>query len=347
MAEAAVDTEAALTKLTDAIRKSKGQRKQILAKFGFIPHSILRISRGKLSASMFIYQHERPERGSVRTSEDNCASEETKTRSRALKAAKMLGGTLQKRKGGSSGGYENRLNASTMPAELVAFFVRYYGEPGGVYLDPFMGQGVQMQVAYLMGLNYAGYDCSEEFFAYIEGVRDRIFRTDGPWIQAVCGDSRHPDAITDGIGTVGFTSPPYWDVEYYGDEAAQLGNGQTYEDFLVGMEDVARAWLPKFKPGARFVVNVNDIRRNGRFYPYHADTIALFQRAGWELDDLWVIDGLVGGLPKAFAVRFNLLKVAPKVHEYAIVFRRPDTQRPKEVGSEVDDSTVARESEDG
>ena len=46
-------------------------------------------------------------------------------------------------------------------------------------------------------------------------------------------------------------------------------------------------------------------------------------KAGWILHDIWIIDGLIGGLPKAFAVDFNIKKIAPKIHEYAIVLRKP------------------------
>lgn len=208
-----------------------------------------------------------------------------------------------------------------MPAELVEFFVKYYASPGDVYLDPFMGQGVQMQVAHLLGLHYWGYDLSSEFFAYIDSVREKI-EDNTTALQIFCGDSRNPEHIPDEIGDFSFHSPPYWNIEYYGDEPEQLGKG-TYEDFLQGMEDVARAWLPKFKSGAYHVVNVNDFRMGGTFYPYHADTLALFKRAGWELADLWIIEGLVGGLSKAFAVDFNLKRIAPKLHEYALVFRKP------------------------
>lgn len=174
----------------------------------------------------------------------------------------------------------------------------------------------------LLGLHYHGYDLSHDFCTYIRAVKDRI--DDGTTeLHITEGDSRDPSSIADNSGDFSFHSPPYWDIEYYGDEAGQLGYKQSYEDFLIGMQAVASAWLPKFKSGAYHVVNVNDFRAHGRFYAYHADTIALFQRAGWGLHDIWIIDGLVGGLPKAFAVDFNRQRIAPKVHEYAIVFRKP------------------------
>jgi len=307
--------EAAANELLAGIKESKAKRAAMLRRFGIIPESILRgISRGDLSARMYQFQDENPARRigmhqTVHTTEKSDIRRKIKT----------FGGTL---KLGQKGGVQGTSGLSIMPAEFVAFFVKYYAKPGDVYVDPFMGQGIRMQVAKLFGLHYYGYDLSTEFFEYITAVRDRI--DDGETTLSIThGDSKTPDAIPDGIGDFSFTSPPYWDVEYYGDEPEQLGTGKTYDEFLDGMETVARAWLPKFKPGAYNVINVNDFRRDKRFYPYHADTIALFCRAGWEITDTWIVDGLVGGLARTFAVDKNLGRIAPKVHEYAIIFRKP------------------------
>jgi hypothetical protein len=308
-----------VSNLGESLKKSVANRAALVKRFGFVPLSMLKLSRGGLHSRMFLYQRENPGRTS------NGRSMMRRATQRSSDAAAKQTDRLRL---GLLGGLglvhleSGRASASTMPAELVEFFAKYYTRPGQVYLDPFMGQGVQMQVAKLLGLHYYGYDVSEEFFRYIDAVRVKIDdgRTE---IKTTLGDSRRPDAIPDGVGDFSFHSPPYWDTEFYGDEPGQLGNGCGYEDFLAGMEDVARAWLPKFKAGATHVVNVNDFRKGGRFYAYHADTITLFRRAGWELIDTWIIEGLVGGLPKAFAVDFNLKRIAPKVHEYALVFRKP------------------------
>lgn len=292
----------------DSLKQSRANRKAMQAKFGQIPLSVLKISRGALSRQMFHY------------AQDNGIAGVRNNR------IKIDRDKEQRRKDANSGkvGVGNQQNAglSIMPAELVEFFVKYYARPGAVYLDPFMGQGVQMQVAKLMGLHYYGYDISAEFFAYIDAVRGKI--DDGKTtIKITHGDSRHPVEVPDNIGDFSFFSPPYWDIEYYGDEPGQLGYKQSYSEFLEGMYQIAHAWLPKFKPGAYQVVNVNDFRKDGKYYSYHADTIFLFERAGWEVSDTWIIDGLVGGLPRAFAVDFNMKRIAPKVHEYALVFRKP------------------------
>lgn len=47
----------------------------------------------------------------------------------------------------------------------------------------------------------------------------------------------------------------------------------------------------------------------------------LFRAAGWTPHDTWIIDGLVGGMARIWAVDKNARRIAPKVHEYAHVFR--------------------------
>jgi hypothetical protein len=299
------------------MKASAANRAAMVKRFGFVPMSVLRLSRGALSRSMYTYQSETPSRamrgGSITTDD---STDDAKGRASARKArGMMIGGSMTATKGGQ------RIAASIMAAELVEFFVKYYAKPGDLYLDPFMGQGVRMQVAHRLGLHYVGTDVSEEFFRYVDAVRKKI--DDGTTrIETYLADARDPHMVPDGAGDFSFHSPPYWDIEYYGDEPGQLGSG-TYDEFLAGMEQVAKAWLPKFRQGAFHVVNVNDFRREGRFYAYHSDTIVMFKQAGWRLHDTWIVDGLIAGLPRAFAVDKNSHRIAPKVHEYALVFCKP------------------------
>jgi DNA modification methylase len=298
-----------MSDFTERLIAKRKARAELKERYGFVPLSVLHnISRGRLHNSIFSFQRENPDRAHVTKSKFD-----TENRAEWRKLGAFPGARSE---------CEDRPSASTMPAELVDFFVRYYAEPGQVYLDPFMGQGVQMQVAKLRGLHYHGYDLCREFFDYIEAVRSKI--DDGKTeIRIFCADSTHPDEIPDGVGDFSFHSPPYWNIEYYGDDPAQLGNN-TYDGFLSAMVDVYQAWLPKFKPGAWHVVNVNDFRRKGAFYTYHADTITALREAGWIVHDLWVVEGIIGGLSRAFAVQKHEQKLSPKVHEYAIVAKAPE-----------------------
>ena len=285
-----------------AMRESIKSRTGLEARFGFRPMSVLtEIKRGRLSKSMFCYQAEHRKFNSGKQHHDVTRMVTTSD--------------------GVWGGRPKGLTLSIMPAEVVEFFVKFYAKPGDVYVDPFMGQGVQMQVAKLLGLHYYGYDLSTEFFQYIDAVRKKI--DDGRTrINITHGDSRFPSSIPDGIGDFSFHSPPYWDIEEYGDDPGQLGDG-TYEEFMQGMEDVARAWLPKFKSGAVHIVNVNDFRKNGRFYSYHADTIRAYKNAGWDLHDTWILSGIIGKIASIFWRGMTEQRIAPRNHEYALVFKAP------------------------
>lgn len=303
--------------LRESYDKGQRDRAALKRRFGFVPQSVLKLSRGALHRSMHHLAAESARNNRVDNVRrfDAIVGDEAKAKAHERRAAGLYGSITE------LGPTHNRETVSTMSAELVDFFVRYYATRGSVYLDPFAAQGVQMQVAALRGLHYLGGDASVEYVRYCNAVLDRLDVADGQRIEVRAGDSRHADWIDDGIGDFSFYSPPYWDVEYYGPEPEQLGTGHTYPQFLDGMTEVARAWHPKFKPGAYVVVNVNDMRREGEFIPYHSDVIALMQRAGYRMHDVWIIEGLVAGLPRAFAVSFNMRRIAPRLHEYALVFR--------------------------
>lgn len=242
-------------------------------------------------------------------------------RSKPKDAERLKYGTVR-----MAAGAHNANALSVMPAELVDFFIKYYARAGETYLDPFMGQGVQLQVALLRGMKYVGYDVSREFFRYIESFLPKLTVKKGD-VRIFRKDARKMTDVASGSVDFTFTSPPYWDTEFYGNEPEQLGFN-SYEGFLEAMEDVAREMFRAFRPGGVAIINVNDFRKEGRFYAYHADTIALFARAGWTIADVWIISGLVGQLPRIYALQKNLLRTAPRVHEYALVFRKTETRPP-------------------
>lgn len=272
------------------IAKGQRDRAALIRRFGFVPYSVLRIPKGELHAQL---HHMARERGDLNRRRDPAATGQ-------------LGVNMYDR-------------LSVMAAGWVDFFVRYYTVPGQTYLDPFSAQGVQAQVAALRGLNYYGSDLCEPFVTYTQRVLERIEAHPALHIEVRHADSTDPAWIPDGIGDFCFTSPPYWDIEHYSDDPRQIGD-LPYSEFLDGMEQIARAWHPKFKPGAHIVVNVADIRREQQLIAYHADTIALFQRAGYTLTDLAIIEEQTARLTKVFAVMHNMHRRLPKVHEYALVF---------------------------
>lgn len=310
-----------MTDLGDRLAESVTARTAMIERFGFVPVSVLRLHRGARSKRLFNLPNERA--SGIRGSDSSARiatkkSDEGRARAEERRAAGIFGGVQE------AAAAQGREVGSVMAAELVDFVCAYYcPTPDSVYLDPFAGHGVRAQVAWSRGLRYYAMDASAAYVEYVEAVAERL-GADVTMLFIERGDSRDPSSIPDGCGDFSFTSPPYWDTEYYGPEPEQLGTvGVPYDEFIAGMTDVYRAWLPKFKSGAFVVLNVNDIRRDRRFYSYHADLIVALSSLGYELHDTWIIEGLVAQLPRAFAVSFNNKGIAPKVHEYLLVFRVP------------------------
>jgi len=142
------------------------------------------------------------------------------------------------------------------------------------------------------------------------------------WIQLHEGDSRAMPQIENNTGDFTITSPPYWDIEDYGNEPEQLGKGKTYQQFISGLGQVAVENFRVLKGGSFCVWCVNDFRKGGKFYSYHEDTAACLRSAGFVQHDIAITD-LGSPIRAAFAQQVIEEKILPKRHEYCLVFRKP------------------------
>ena len=222
---------------------------------------------------------------------------------------------------------------STFSQNICRFMVKFYTEDGDTVYDPFAGHNSRMESCWNTGRNYYGSDLSHNFMEFNRELRvfllgkkeEEIFSTNNCDIVLNEGDSRHvpwPDDFAD----FSITSPPYWDLEYYGDEEGQLGyrgnKAIPYEEFLEGLGDVLAENKRMLKPGAFCAWNVNDFRKGGRFYDFHTDVILLGRKAGFDLHDMIIFDY---GTPvaQAFLTQMMSRKVMAKRHEYCIIWRKP------------------------
>jgi len=192
-----------------------------------------------------------------------------------------------------------------------------------------------MQIVWEAGRNYIGYDISENYIelnrqaaAIIQGEADESqlwFDEMKPaaTIELYCRDNCSCHLADDSIDFT-FTSPPYWDLEFYGDEPEQLGWGKTYEQFLQGMRAMIAEQKRVLKPGRFCVINVNDFRKGGRFYTYHADVLELGESVGFEIFDIIILEW-PNAIRAAFASQVETSFIMPKKHEYLLVFRKLNT----------------------
>lgn len=209
-----------------------------------------------------------------------------------------------------------------------------------VVLDPFMGSGAALVGASMMKKYGIGFEVCEK---YVRLAQNRLANID--WLSERNWDIHKEDARRLGEfcrpGSVDLcvTSPPYWDIlsqkrsaDYkairdYGDAEANLGNIKNYEEFLDEVIEVFRAVLDALGPGRYCVVNVMDLRKKSKFYPYHSDLADRMARIGFIYDDLIIWDRRHEynnlrplGYPTVFRVN--------KVHEFLLIFKKPDRRKP-------------------
>lgn len=217
---------------------------------------------------------------------------------------------------------------SRFPQNIGRKLVLFYTEQGDTIYDPFAGHNSRMQLCFETGRNYYGCDLSKEFMEVNRRIAEILQKKAKHsvlgftnWIKLHEGDSRNlPMKSNSGDFTI--TSPPYWDIEHYGDEKEQLGNGKSYKEFLQGLGDVAKENLRVLKPGAFCIWCVNDFRKDGKFYSYHEHTARLLRKAGFSQWDIAITD-LGSSIRACFPNQTFASKILPKRHEYCLIFRKP------------------------
>jgi len=299
--------------LKERLAKTKVRRQQVLDKFGFVPSSILQVNRGKLSRSLFSFQKEDPRCTSY-------GSDKARAKHEELRQAGYEGWKSNPSRGGCG---RSRAGLSIMPAELVDFFIKFYAGPGQMYLDPFMGHGIRLQVAALRGMHYTGYDTSAEFYAYIQYILSRIDPHELN-LLAYHEDARDMSRVSDNSADFCFTSPPYWNIEDYGDDPRDLANSTTsYNEFVEQMGAVFAQLFAKIKPGGWCIFNVNDFVMDAALIPYHCDIMRVAMAKGFVPKAVWILTGSLCSFMKVFSVKATLDGRCARCHEYALVWQKP------------------------
>ncbi len=215
----------------------------------------------------------------------------------------------------------------------------YTKENGEVILDPFLGIGSTLKAAYVLGKKGVGIDLNEEFIS-IAKQRIDLQKIEAKEITDIekhkpkiyCDDSRNllkhvkPNSVD-----LVVTSPPYWNIlnqkrtadkkniRNYSDSDNDLGNIQSYEEFLENLKDVFQKVYVALKPNKRCCSVVMDIRKKDKFYPLHEDQSRIMREIGFELEEYVIWDrqkeyNNMKTLGYPWVFRFN------KVHEYICIY---------------------------
>lgn len=224
----------------------------------------------------------------------------------------------------SSRSVRDGISLSIFPFDLAQKILRFYSTKNDVIFDPFSGHLTRWYCCYLNDRHYFGYDISKLFFEknskILKNLISQSLSQSKPKINLYNKDSRHLHFPNNSFDLI-FTSPPYYDLEFYGDEQGQLGNCKDYISFLDDMRQIVSECYRVLKPDKFIVFNVNDFVKEGIFYPYHCDIIRIFEDIGFKLHDVVIVDWQTS-IGKAFVTEIFERKKTAKRHEYLIVAKK-------------------------
>lgn len=175
----------------------------------------------------------------------------------------------------------------------VSKLLRFFTKKENKVLDPFLGVGSTIKACLELDREGFGIELSEK---WCEITKLRLKEECGYDIDnkhLICDDSRNllnyfePNSFDFII-----TSPPYWkilnkdkdykakerinngyDINYSNGNNLDLGNIESYRDFLVEISEIFFKCYEVLKKDKYMCVVVSDFRHKSKFVPYHADLI--------------------------------------------------------------------------
>jgi len=307
------------------LEKSRKIRKNALDKFGEVPTSIWRpnysIGKTIIEFDERKQQYKAEEKHKNMEYGDKLSLTEKKKQPTKHEFVKIFGMSSQNVRGKSAG-------LSTFPPDLAKRIVEFYSSKYETILDPCAGHNSRMQVTFQLDRNYIGYDICHEFMDFNRRVKKIIL---GEAEQTLLFDSKvkiilreqSSEKLVEQNNTIDmiYTSPPYWDIEYYDDSPKQLGYKKTYSEFLGALKQVIFECYRVLKPQKFCIFNINDFRKNNLYYMYHSDVANIMKDVGFKLWDIIIIEWQ-SSIGACFASQVVERKITAKKHEYLVVGKK-------------------------
>lgn len=228
-----------------------------------------------------------------------------------------------------------RGGTSVFDPVLCEVAYRWFCPPGGLVLDPFAGGSVRGIVAAVLGRRYVGVDLRPEQVEANERQAEAICPDRRPtWLV---GDSRNLAQLVSEPVDFLFSCPPYFSLERYSDDPADLSNAGSYPDFLDSYRQIVRdsVGLLKADRFACFVV-ANVRGDDGTFENLVGDTVAAFEDAGAALYNDAILVTSYSSLPVRVGHQFEQSRKLGKTHQNVLVFVKGDARAATEACGPVE-----------
>ena len=235
-----------------------------------------------------------------------------------------------------------RLHPAPFSFTDVGRLIRYFTKRGQTVLDPFVGVGSTLKACAVDQRKGIGIELNPYF---AELSRTRLSTEIGDMFSTIedqkiiQGDARDvlptlPDESIDFV----VTSPPYWSIlkkedhkvrqerlanglsTDYGDDCRDLGNIETYEEFINVLTDLFWECARTLKSSKYMAIVVSDFRDKSRYVMFHADLARSLEVIGLEMRGLKV---LYQRHKKVYPYGYPYSYV-PNIHnQFILIFQKP------------------------
>lgn len=214
------------------------------------------------------------------------------------------------------GAQKKEKRMSIFEGALAELCLYMWSNPGDVVLDPFHGRLTRMIKSVEAGREYIGYDTSEVAHQLnykwahdhdAAGVTLRNF--------AMLDDLERDEKV-DCI----FTCPPYWNSEFYGNNAAGLEGAPDYNAFLEELIATFAVATDRLCDDGYCVVVVKDFYFKRQLVSFHGDVIRGLTGLGLVQWDC--IAKKIGTQREIFHRDIIQHRRTAQTHEYILVFRK-------------------------
>lgn len=225
--------------------------------------------------------------------------------------------------------YANGSATSTFDPVLAELLTAWHTTHGDHILDPWAGGSVRGIVAAHLGRHYAGCELRPEQVAANEHQWAAInpHQDDVPTPQWITGDSRHTmrDLPAESHDMI-LGCPPYYDLEEYSDDPADLSNMST-EQFEQAMRDTLTAADRALHPD-RFAAFIIGAVRDKRGHLRDMKRLMIDSAPpGWHLVNDAVLINAVGTAAIRAPRAFTATRALARTHQDIVIFCKGDRKK--------------------
>ena len=217
---------------------------------------------------------------------------------------------------------------------LCEIAYRWFCPPGGTVLDPFAGGSVRGIVASRLGRRYVGIELRPE---QVAANRAQLSLAADPLPEWRIGDVRNLNALAGDVAAdLIFSCPPYWNLERYSDNPADL-SAMDEAQFFEAQAAIIGAAVSLLKDDRFAVWVVGDVRdARGCYVNLPGRTVEAFEAAGARFYNEAILVTAVGSLPIRTGRQFTAARKLGRTHQSVLVFIKGDPRLATEACGEVE-----------